>query len=82
MRAVTIAFKDKPTLTRTLWWQKGINPPLTNEEILDKRRMLAGEVIDGERLKRIEFLVLRLEEYKDIGLLGDLMAGSTKNPMA
>lgn len=35
VQVVTIAFKDKPTLTYTLQWQKWINPPLTNEEILD-----------------------------------------------
>jgi hypothetical protein len=34
--AVTIAFQDKPVLTHTLQWQKGIDPPLTNDEILSK----------------------------------------------
>lgn len=82
VQAVTIAFKDKPTLTHTLQWQKEINPPLTNEETLNKGRMHAGEVIDGERLKRIESFVLELEECKDIALLGELMASSTRNPIA
>jgi hypothetical protein len=44
--------------------------------------MHAGEVIDGEGLKRIESFVLNLEECKDIALLGELMASSTKNPIA
>jgi hypothetical protein len=39
-------------------------------------------VIDGERLKRIESLVLKLEAYKDIDLLGEFVAGFMKNPIA
>ena len=81
-QTVTITFKDKPTLRHTLQCQKGIDPPLTNEEILEKWRMLAGEVIDEQRLKNIESLVLGLEDCKDIALLGELMAGTTKNPIA
>jgi hypothetical protein len=79
VQTVTIAFKDKPTLKHTLQWQKGINSPLINQEILGMWRMLAGEAIDGEGLKRSESLALRLEECKDIALLGELTAGSTKN---
>jgi aconitate decarboxylase len=81
-QTVTITFKDKPTLTQTLPWQRGIEPPLTNEEILEKWRMLAAEVIDKERITKIESLVLGLEECNDIALLGELMAGITKNPIA
>lgn len=76
------AVQDKPTLTHTLQWQKWINPPLINEEILDKQRILAGEVVDGARLKRIESLVLRLEECEDIALLREPMASFTKNLIA
>ena len=56
---------------------EGIDLPLANEEILSKWRMLAGEA-----LKRIESIILRLEECKDMALLGELMVRSTKNPIA
>jgi hypothetical protein len=79
---VIVNAQDKPTLTYTLQWQKWINPPLTNEEILDKRRMLSGEVVDGVRLKRIESLVLRLEECEDTALLREPMASFMKNLIA
>lgn len=49
-QTVTVTFKDMPTLTQTLQCQKGIDPPLTNEEILEKWRMLAMEVIDEDRI--------------------------------
>jgi aconitate decarboxylase len=81
-QTITITFKDKPALSHTLQWQKGVSPPLTNEEILQKWRMLAGEVIDEGRMLNIESLVLSLEECEDIALLGELMAGITKNPIA
>jgi aconitate decarboxylase len=81
-QTVTVTFKDKQTLTQTLPCQKGIDPPLTNEEILMKWRMLAREVINEERMMKIESLVLGLEKCTDIASLGELMAGITKNPIA
>lgn len=44
--------------------------------------MPSGEVLDGARLKRIESLVLGLEECKDIALLREPMASFTKNLIA
>ena len=79
---VTITFKDKQPLTQTLPWQRGTDPPFSNEEIVEKWRRLAGAVVDQERMQKIESLVLGLEECKDIALLGELMADITKNPIA
>jgi hypothetical protein len=50
-QAVTIAFQDKPVLTHNLQRQKGINLPLTNDEILSKWRMLFRR---GNRRRRVE----------------------------
>jgi aconitate decarboxylase len=59
-----------------------VDPPLSNEEVVEKWRALTKGVIDDKRRQDIEDLVLNLEDCKDIALLGELMAGETKNPIA
>ena len=81
-QTVTVSFADRPPLSQTLQAQRGIDPPVTNEEIRDKWRMLAREVIDEPRLAQIEELVLGLEGCEDVAVLGELMAGVTRNPIA
>lgn len=81
-QTVRITLNDKPSLTQSLQLQNGIDPPVTNEEILEKWTQLAGEVIDKERMMKIESLVLELERCQDITLLRQLMAGIEKNPIA
>ena len=82
-QVVTISFKDgKPTLTQRREAQRGVDPPLSNEEILDKWRLITRDVIDDERLREIETLVLGLEDCTNVAVLGELMAGITKNPIA
>jgi hypothetical protein len=81
-QTVRITFNDKPSLTQSLQLQNGIDPPETNEEIPEKWKLLAGEVIDKERMMKIESLVLELESCQDITLLRQLMAGIKKNPIA
>jgi hypothetical protein len=75
-------FNDKPSLTQSLQLQNGIEPPVTNEEIPEKWKLLAGEVIDKERMMKIESLVLELESCQDITLPRPLMAGIKNNPIA
>ena len=62
--------------------QRGVDPPLSNEEVLERWRALTKGVIDDKWRKNIEELVLNLEDNKGITLLGDLMAAETKNPIA
>lgn len=68
------AFVDTP---------RGVRPVLSNEEVLGKWRGMVGDVVDdGERIRRIEEMVLGLEGLDDVGELVELLAGETMNPIA
>jgi aconitate decarboxylase len=79
---VEVMFKDGKTLGAEVKAPKGVDPEMTNEEILKKWRDLMNGVIDDERREKIEKLCLGLEELEDVMELNDLMAGLTKNPIA
>ena len=79
---ITVTFKDKSTIVEQVQSQRGVDPPLSNEEVVEKWRALTKGVIDDKRRQDIEDLVLNLEDCKDIALLGELMVGETKNPIA
>jgi aconitate decarboxylase len=55
---------------------------LTNEEIVEKWRLITKNVIDDERRVKIEKLCLNITDLKDITELADVLAGLTKNPIA
>jgi aconitate decarboxylase len=78
----TITFKDKPTVTAMVNAAKGVDPALTNEEIVEKWRLIIKGVIDDERRARIEKLCLNFEAMEDVTELLDLLAGTTENPIA
>jgi aconitate decarboxylase len=51
---VTIEFDNQPTLKQRVEGARGVNPPLANDEILEKWRLLSKEIIDTERRDNIE----------------------------
>ncbi|KAL1968444.1 hypothetical protein VTN77DRAFT_1973 [Rasamsonia byssochlamydoides] len=79
---VTITFDGQPTLTQVLQAPRGVNPALTNEEILEKWRRFTQGLIEDKRRDEIESLVLNLENVEDVTVLEDLLAGPTLNPIA
>jgi aconitate decarboxylase len=79
---VMITFKDKATLSHKVKAQRGVDPALSNDEILEKWKLITKDIIDDKRREEIEELVLNLEDCKDIALLGELMARETKNVIA
>ena len=81
-QTVTIEFGDGTVLAQTVEAPRGVLPPLSNDEIVDKWRMLTKDVIDGDRAGKIEEAVLGLESCEDISLLLDLLAAPTNNPIA
>ena len=82
-QAVTITFKNsRPTLTQRVEAPKGKSPALSNAEILDKWRSLTKDLIDQERVQKIEALVLEMESCEDIASLVHLMSGMVKSPFA
>jgi aconitate decarboxylase len=78
----TITFKDKPTLVGEVAAARGVAPPLSNEEIVDKWRSITKDVIDDERRAKIEKVCLNIADLEDIAKLADLLAAITKNPIA
>ena len=52
---------------------RGVDPEMSNDEILEKWRHLTKDLIDVEKRNRIEHLVLGLEECKDVTSLATLM---------
>lgn len=78
----TVELYDGRALVEEIKAPKGIDPPISNEEIVKKWRLLADGVIDAERRDKIENLTLRLDEVDDISVLTNLLAGKTRNVIA
>jgi aconitate decarboxylase len=72
---------DGKTLTAFVPGPKGIVPPFSNEGIVSKWRELAAPVIDADRIRAIEGMVLNIDECEDISRLTELLAGTTRNPL-
>ena len=52
----------------------GVLQPLSNEEIVEKFRMLAAPIVDAERATQIEAAVLGLEDVEDVDEIAQLLA--------
>jgi aconitate decarboxylase len=77
---VTVTFDDGEVLTVKVDAPCGIDPCLSNEDILQKWRTATKDVISEERQQAIEQAVLGLEELHDVvGTLRDLLAQDTLN---
>lgn len=79
---VTIAFNDGSSISKTMNAPRGVEPPLTNNEILAKFRTFTRGLIDNKRQDIIEKLVLGLEDITDVSCLDEVLAGSTLDPLA
>ncbi|KAL4894253.1 hypothetical protein BDV59DRAFT_201096 [Aspergillus ambiguus] len=77
---VTISFRDGTELSYTLEAPRGVDPPLSNDEILHKFRAFTTGLIDQERRDAIERSVLRLENLDDVSALENLLSGSFLSP--
>lgn len=71
----TIVFKDGPTLTTVVKAPRGVDPALTNEEVLEKWRLLTKDIIDDDRRLHIENAVLHLDSVADIVDVVRLLSG-------
>ena len=60
---------------------RGVNPELSNEDIVGKWRGLMRDVIEVERKDAIEKACLGIEELEDVMELGKLLEGAVKNPI-
>ena len=78
----TITLEDGTKLTALVNAAKGVDPPLSNEELVEKWRSITKDVIDDERRAKIEKLCLELDGIDDVMELAHLLAAVTKNPIA
>lgn len=79
---VRMQFADGEVLEEVVDQPRGFDPPLTNDEIMEKWRKLSGGVINSQRREGIEKAVLGLEGLGDLGVLLGLLAGEVRNPLA
>ena len=79
---VTIQFKtNDPSVAHFQSFPKGVDPPLTNDEILRKWRLMTEDVIDKKRQQQIENAVLDLDRIIDITELIQLLVGKVKSAL-
>ena len=81
-QTVVIELRDGTVLKHCVDTARGVDPELSNEEIIDKWRQLTKGVIHAERATQIEAMVLALETNDDMSTLCDLMSGLTNSPIA
>jgi aconitate decarboxylase len=72
---VTINFSDGQTsLQRVVEKPRGLDPPVTNEEIITKYRKLTSRILSESRQKQIAEMVLSLEKVEDVTRLTNLLS--------
>ncbi|KAL3429634.1 hypothetical protein BDV09DRAFT_180068 [Aspergillus tetrazonus] len=76
----TVKFNDGTEVSKFVAAAKGVDPPLSNREIVDKFRTFTKALIPEERQRKIEETVLGLEGMEDISELENLLAGLTSSP--
>jgi aconitate decarboxylase len=78
---MTVKFRDGTELKESVKAPRGIEPPVSNEDIVDKWRSLVDGVVDVERREQIEKCVLGLDRLADVRDLCGLLAGIVKSPI-
>ncbi len=78
---VTVRFKDGQEVETFVDGPKGIMPPASKEDIVQKWRMLVQDVLEDERRNEIEKCVLGLEDLSDVKELVRLLEGVVKCPI-
>ncbi|EKJ77005.1 hypothetical protein FPSE_02880 [Fusarium pseudograminearum CS3096] len=79
---VRIEFQDGTALHHAVPNGYGVDPPLSNEDIVGKWRELTKGIVESEVLYKIEEIVLSLEELDDLSTLCDLLGQISKSPLA
>ena len=77
-----VTWKDGRKARTDVKAARGVNPELSNKEIVEKWRLLTKDVIDDDRRDNIEKTCLGIEELDDVNILMYLLSGMTKNPIA
>lgn len=78
---VTVKFKDGMEMQESVDAPRGVAPPVSNEEVVEKWRSLVEGVLDTTRREEIEKCVLGLESLEDVNVLSGLLAGVVTSPI-
>ena len=78
---VTVRFSDGKEVETFVNRPKGLLPPATNEDVVEKWRMLVRDVLDEKRMEEIEKCVLDLENVSDVRHLVTLLEDTVKCPI-
>lgn len=78
---VFVKFADGTEVKEVVPAPKGISPPASNEQIVEKWKGLVRDILDNERRAKIEEKVLSLETLGDIEELIGLLAGDVRCPI-
>lgn len=76
-----VIWKDGRRANVEVMAARGVDPELSNEEIVEKWRSITRNVIDDERAAKIEKACLGIEELEDVKALEDLLVGISQNPI-
>ncbi|KAG5803359.1 hypothetical protein H9Q74_009067 [Fusarium xylarioides] len=79
---VRIMFEDRTVLHHGVPNAFGVDPPLSNEDIVAKWRQLTKDIVENEVVAKIEEIVLSLEKQDDLVTLFELIRQTSKNPLA
>ncbi|KAF4337092.1 immune-responsive 1 [Fusarium beomiforme] len=79
---VRIEFEDGMILYHGVPNAFGVDPPLSNEDIVAKWRQLTKDIVEDEVVRKIEDIVLSLEEQGDLATLFELISQTSKNPLS
>ncbi|RKK54102.1 hypothetical protein BFJ71_g10435 [Fusarium oxysporum] len=78
---VRIRFEDGTVLHHSVPSAFGVEPPLSNDDIVAKWRQLTRDIVENEVVGKIEEIVLSLEEQDDLVALFELILQTSKNPL-
>jgi aconitate decarboxylase len=78
---VTITFSDGVQMSQLTVKPKGVDPALTNEEIVDKWRSMARGIMPASKVQEIESLVLGMNGLDDVTKLTKALNFTVKNPL-
>ncbi|KAF2025505.1 2-methylcitrate dehydratase PrpD [Setomelanomma holmii] len=78
---VDVTFKDGTKASHMVAAARGIDPPCSNEDIVEKWRALTRDVLDEDRRDQIEKKVLSLDTLSDVLDLMPLLEGNVKCPI-
>ncbi|CAM1505957.1 Fc.00g115940.m01.CDS01 [Cosmosporella sp. VM-42] len=80
---VTVSFRDgRSSISHLMQAPLGIDPILSNDDILKKWRMITEGIIEAKRREMIENYVLNLEGAKNIIELIEILSGIISNPFS